>query len=374
MIEEYSALTKEVKFNKIFLLSDLHFGIRGNSLEWLQNQIQFFKEFYIPFLKENVKKDDILFILGDIHDNRQLIDINVLNNTISLIEELSKIIRVYILTGNHDIYKKFDTDINSLVSFKYIKNVFIIEKPTIITNGDSDILVLPWIGDKDAEEKWIKNNKADYIFLHADIYGFKYDNGKEINKGVNFSTVKVKRVFGGHIHKRQESEKLIYIGSPYHTKRSDIGNQKGVYIFDPSKNEYKFFENKISPIFQRVHLDSILDLTIDDVVKIFSNNYTDIIVPDKWIHLFNLTKFIELLSNCNYKKIETINERKQVSSEISDILDDVDIRDIPTLLNLSIKELKQEDKILEKLQELNKKYYEKATKFVEELNYNSINN
>ncbi len=57
----YKLPIKNIEFNRIFLLSDLHFGVRANSLEWLQNQLYFFKKFYIPFLKENVSKGDILF-------------------------------------------------------------------------------------------------------------------------------------------------------------------------------------------------------------------------------------------------------------------------------------------------------------------------
>ncbi|MCK9446225.1 hypothetical protein M0Q50_04970 [bacterium] len=57
----YKLNTDYFNFNKIFLLSDTHLGVRTNSLEWIDNINQFFKNFYIPYLKENKKDGDILF-------------------------------------------------------------------------------------------------------------------------------------------------------------------------------------------------------------------------------------------------------------------------------------------------------------------------
>lgn len=364
-LRSYKVDTQTINYKRIFLISDLHFGVRANSLEWLQNIQNFFKKFYIPHLKANVKEGDILFILGDFFDNRQLLDINVLNVGIDTVIELSEILPVYFITGNHDIYKKYDTDVNSIVAFRFIPNVTIYEKPLIITNGKSKILVMPWVGNKEEEENYIRANKFEYVFAHADIYGFTYDNGRDINSehGIDFASFKgIKKVFSGHIHKRKERDNIIYIGSPYHTKRSDIGNTKGIYLFTPDTNGLEFTQNDFSPVFQRIVLEGVLELTLEDTVKILNNNYTDIIVPDKYIHLFNLTKFIDILKECNYKKIETIGERKKPEEEISNILDGVDIRDILTLMELSIDDLGHQMEVLVRLKLLNKKYYEKAGK------------
>jgi len=276
--------------------------------------------------------------------------------------ELSEILPIHFITGNHDIYKKYDTDVNSIVAFKYIPNVTIYEKPILVTNGKSKILVLPWIGDQELEENYVKDNDLDYVFAHTNIAGFKYDNNRHIHKGARFTDIKgIKKLFSGHIHKRQEFQQFIYIGSPYHTKRSDISNQKGVYVFNPDKNKHVFTPNTFSPTFQRIPLETILELTLKEASKIFHNNYSDIIVPNKYIHLFNLTKFIDLLEDCDYKKIETVGERK-IEDELSDVMDGVDIKDILTLLEMSIDELAHHMKVLVKLKVLNNIYYERASK------------
>jgi len=359
----FNVPTEHIDFKNIFLLSDLHFGVRANSLEWLQNHQKYFKEFYIPYLKKTSKPGDILFILGDWFDNRQLLDIYVMNTSIDVVMELAEILPVHFITGNHDIYKKYDTDVNSIRAFKFIPNVFIYEKPFIATNGNSKILVLPWVGDDKAEESYVKENPHDYVFAHTNISGFKYDNNRHIYKGANFTQIKgIKKLFSGHIHKRQEFQQFIYIGAPYHTKRSDISNQKGVYVFNPDKNEHAFTPNTYSPVFQRIPLDTILELTLSEASRVFHNNYSDIIVPDKWIHLFNLTKFIDLLEDCDYKKIETVGERFKIEEELTDLADGLDIKDILTLLEMSIDDLAHQMEVLVKLKLLNKKYYEQASR------------
>jgi len=355
--------TEKINYNNIFLISDLHFGVRANSLEWLQNHQSFFKDFYIPYLKENYQEGDILFILGDWFDNRQLLDIYVMNTSIDIVMELSLILPVYFLTGNHDIYKKYDTDVNSISAFRYIPNVHIFEKPVVISNEISKILILPWVGDEKLEEEYVKQNDFNYVFAHTNIAGFKYDNGRHIHKGANLTNIKgIKRLFSGHIHKRQEYQQYTYIGSPYSTKRSDIGNSKGVYYFNPKTNRTKFTENAFSPIFQKVRLEDILDLTLDQTVKVFNNNYSDIIVPDKHIHLFNLTKFVDLLENCKYKQIQTVGEMMKLEEELSQVMEGVDIKDILALLEMSIDDLQHQMEVLVRLKVLNKQYYEKASK------------
>ena len=361
--ENYKVHTEKVNFRNIFLLSDLHFGVRANSLEWLQNHTNFFREFYIPYLKENIKDGDILFILGDWFDNRQLLDIYVMNTSIDIVMELAEIIPVYFMTGNHDIYKKYDTDVNSIAAFKYIPNVFIYEKPTVLSNGETNVLILPWVGDKDIEEKYVSENEQDYVFAHTNLAGFRYDNGREIHKGLNIAKISgIKKLISGHIHKRQKHKNFYYIGSPYPTKRSDIGNVKGVYYLDPKKDELEFTKNTYSPLFQRVLLEDILEKTLEQTIKIFENNYSDIIVQDKHVHIFNLPKFIDLLEDCKYKKIETAAERKKLDDELSEVVEGVDIKDILTLLEMSIDDLEHQMEVLVQLKLLNKSYYQKASK------------
>jgi len=358
---DYKVQTIQINYDKIYLLSDLHFGVRSNSIEWLDNQLNYFYNFYIPYLEKTKENNSVLFILGDFFDNRQSLDINVINKSIELINDLAKILPVIFLVGNHDIYKKNDTDINSLIVFKQIHNVIIFEKPIIVTNDRNKILLLPWVGNVKKEELYAKHNKADYIFAHTDLMGFKLDNGLNINNGADLkNAAEAKRVFSGHIHKRQENGDCVYLGSPYSTKRSDIGNKKGFYIFKPNQNTYEFIPNNFSPIFQKVLLETLLELTLEQTSYILENNYTDIIVPNKYINLFNLTNFVSILEGCKYKKLEATGENSKLEDNL-DNLEETNIKDIITLLEFNIDNLELQSEMKENLKVLNRKYYEKAT-------------
>lgn len=350
---------KKIKrdINKIFLLSDLHFGIRGNSFEWLENQLAFFYNFYIPFLKEKVKAGDILLICGDWFDNRQTLDIYIINRCQILISELSKILPIYFIPGNHDNYKKNDTNVISLVVFKNIPNVNIIYSPTILINKEYKYLLLPWVGDNDNEQKYLKN-EYDAIFAHFNIIGMKMDNGMPITNGVDVSNIK-NYIISGHIHKQQSSGKSVYLGSPYHLKRSDINNTKGCYIFDTNDQKLTFTPNNISPIYQRVHINFILNSDIETVKNIFNNNYTDIILTNEYINKFNLSKFIDILNayNCNYKKIEIIVKDQKNDEQLFLNNSIQENKDIKSIIEDSINILDGTNDLKNKLRELNNFYY-----------------
>ena len=349
--------TLNLNINKIFLLSDLHFGVRGNSFEWLENQLNFFYNFYIPFIKKNIESNDILLIIGDWFDNRQSLDIYIINKCQNLVYELAKIIPVYFIAGNHDNYKKNDNNIISLVVFKNINNVFIIEEPTILKNKDKKYLLLPWIGDNDNEQKYIKD-EYNIIFAHFNIIGFKMDNGMIISNGIDAGKIK-NYIISGHIHKRQEDGKKIYLGSPYHLKRSDIDNQKGCYIFDTTNEKLTFTPNNISPIYQRVHIKFILENNIQTIKNIFDNNYTDIITTNEYINKFNLSRFLDILNthNCKYKNIEIIVKDQKNDEQLFLNNNIQENKDIKSIIEDSINILDETNDLKNKLRELNNFYY-----------------
>ena len=81
MIDQ-KTLDQEVK--RVWILGDLHFGVRANSMEWLEIQKDFFENLFIPTLKEHVQPGDVLVQVGDTFDNRQSINIKVLNYAVDL--------------------------------------------------------------------------------------------------------------------------------------------------------------------------------------------------------------------------------------------------------------------------------------------------
>ena len=84
------------------------------------------------------------------------------------------------------------------------------------------------------ENKIITDNKDkfDYLVFHTELTGMTYANNRPIINGLQIDVCDDNcRILSGHIHKRQESKKGLYFGSPYQMDRSDIGDQKGIYIY-----------------------------------------------------------------------------------------------------------------------------------------------
>jgi DNA repair exonuclease SbcCD nuclease subunit len=80
MIED-KILKKPVK--RIWILGDMHLGVRSNSLEWLEIQQEYYDKVFIPILKKNFREGDVLVQVGDVFDNRQSINLKVLHYAVA---------------------------------------------------------------------------------------------------------------------------------------------------------------------------------------------------------------------------------------------------------------------------------------------------
>ena len=100
--------------------------------------------------KNNIKT---VFFLGDWNHNRVSTDNNALNVSHKLMHMLADKAVVYMVVGNHDIYMKNSVDINSLVMFKDIENVKIVDKTMQVKLNGCDCLLVPWLGDLSSFKK-----------------------------------------------------------------------------------------------------------------------------------------------------------------------------------------------------------------------------
>lgn len=299
--------------DKFIFISDIHLGCKNASIEWSDNIVNYFKNFFIPLLKTNLNdgKNIAVVIAGDFFDNRQNIDINIMNIGANIMEEISNICEVFIIIGNHDIYKKSDIDVSSTRIFKYFNNVHVIDDVAEISYvNNSKMIFIPWIGDHKKETEIIsKHSDSNFIIMHTSISGMTMDNGREILDGANPTVFKDGIILSGHIHKRQETKKVIYFGSPYQMRRSDIGNDKGIYILNASSNSLTYVQNTYSPRFLRINLLDILDKSFNDIKSLVYNNYVDIIVKKRWMNDIDVSKLLEIMDQCQVKKIEIILDK-----------------------------------------------------------------
>lgn len=313
---------RNIKSPRAWIISDIHFGARNNNVQWLEIVKSYFYDFFIPQVKPNKKDGDILIMNGDLFDNRQSLNILVLNEVIFLFEKLSELFPngIIVNTGNHDIYRKTSNEISSLIILKYLPNVHVIKQPTEIEVGNNKVMVMAWQYDSNAEKSIVEKTKADYIFVHQDIKGLYYDKKRIIDDGVSITQyAKFKRVYAGHIHYAQSKDNITLTGNPYQLTRSDRGNQKGIYIIDFDKNEETFIENTFSPKFVILYLDKIIEWKIGKLEELIKNNFVDIYVPSKYISKYSVNDLINYLSEMA-RTIEVIPYEEETKT-----YDDVDM-------------------------------------------------
>lgn len=341
----------QIKHDNCIFISDIHFGIRSASEEWQTNISDYFYKWFIPYVESEIKRLEnnvCLIVLGDVFDDRKNLNLAVNDMAIDIFSQLAQLLPVYVLNGNHDLYKRTNQGVTSLKSLKNISNLVLITEPTLISFvSKKTAIAIPYLGDISKESQCLVDNaKCNYAFMHTDIAKMKYDNGQNIIVGVDADAFGG-NIYSGHIHKRQSYKNITYVGAPYQISRGDIGNKKGIYTLDVVADTVKFKENKFSPIFQKILIDNYLEMSTSEKIKVLTNNYTDIIVTDSK-KKYNIQEIYDLAAQTNAKRLmiiyntakDTINiseeELKDISIEdlIEDTIDNLEDTDDATKIRL----------------------------------------
>jgi DNA repair exonuclease SbcCD nuclease subunit len=353
---------KEAK--RVFLISDTHLGVRSNSKEWCDIIEDYFQKFLIPLLKKESQPGDVLVHCGDVFDSRQSLNLYVLNLSISIFEEVSKILPVYMLVGNHDIFMKHTNDINSLKVFRNLKNVRVFEKPEKIQLGKKQAFFLPWVEDHKELQDLIRQNSADLLFCHADVSGFSFNKFTKIESGPELSSFSgYHRVYSGHIHYAQKRGNIRMLGSPYELTRSDSGNTKSVWLYDLEKDEETEYVNSVSPRFLRYKMEWVLEKSLDELQSIFFNNFIDISVSAEMSLHDHFSSLSEKLSG--YRKLShtLIDEAKVTEDEEISSEEEISVQN---LIEKYVESTGHSEGLKEKIAQFSKKVYEEALKEIEE--------
>lgn len=350
-----------------FLIADIHLGVRSGVEEWQENIKNYFTHWFIPMLKRKKNDNSCLFVLGDVFDDRKNINIAVNDLAINIFERLAAIMPVYIINGNHDLYKKTNKGVTSLKSIDLIPNVYVITEPTIITLANKKtIIAIPYLGDYSQETKvLVQNSKCNYAFMHTDITKMKYDNNMSIIAGVDVNKFEGK-IYSGHIHKRQENDNVVYVGSPYQLRRSDIGNQKGIYQLFFNDDTIKFTENNYSPVFQKIFIEDFVKLSKEEQLKLIDNNYNDIIIKSSDLKKYKRGRDVYNIGNESKAKRFTIEIWDNDNAFIDTSTNELSIAElesankIENIIISTINSLNVTDDNKEHLKELSKNYLETA--------------
>jgi len=264
-----------IKNNKIAIFSDLHLGIHSNSSEWHTYAIEWANWFREECRDKGIK--DLIFC-GDWHHNRSEISVNTLQISADILDMFEEF-NLIAITGNHDIYYKHRTDVNSLSIFKNRKNVTILDQYQTLEAFGKKISFCPW----NTSIKTIE--KSDIIFGHFEIETFKMNTFKVCEEGIRVKDLlsKSSLIISGHFHTRHEKKfgagTILYVGNPFQMDFGDSGNCKGYHILDIDTLEYEFFENNVSPCYEKITLNELVEE--GDITPVIKNKITGNIVKLK---------------------------------------------------------------------------------------------
>lgn len=285
------------------VIGDLHFGIKNNSITWLETQLDFFDNQIIPCLKD--KDINRCVILGDLSDIRyslnQQIGIEIKKLFRNLLEGFPNI-DFYIVAGNHDYYSPLEEFENYNVYellfgkefIEYYHNLFIISVEPLLTKDGA--LFLPWYYTENTnhidEILYNYNFKDDVkeIFCHTDL---------SVWPGARIAAFQGCPIYSGHIHYEyiDEFAKLYNLGSACSFNFNDVNMEKYIYILE----EYKIVDkikNITTPSFKRLYNEEIF--TDDDTI--FNNSYVQLCISSNNI---NKAKYVEQIKELKNKYIDS---------------------------------------------------------------------
>jgi len=255
-------------FKKAATFTDIHFGLKSNSLQHNQD-CENFVDWFISQAKE--QGCETCFFLGDYNHHRASINIQTMQFGLRALEKLSaNFDQVFFIPGNHDLYYRDRRDIHSVEWAKHIPNV------TIVNDwfNQGDVVIAPWlVGD---DYKRLEKLGGKYMFGHFELPNFYMnamvqmpDHGEIQERHL----LGFEKVFSGHFHKRQTRGNVWYTGNAFPHNYADAGDDaRGMMVLTWGE-EPQFISWPNQPKFRVYKLSTILE------------NPTGLLLPDSHIRV-----------------------------------------------------------------------------------------
>ena len=241
-------------FKKALLFTDIHFGLKSNSLVHNQD-CEAFVDWAIQVGRE--QSCETGFFLGDWHHHRASLNLQTLNFSLRSLEKLSKAFdRFYFIPGNHDLYYRDRRDIHGAEWARHIPNIIVVND----WFQDEDVVIAPWlVGD---DHKRIPKLRARYVLGHFELPHFKMNAMVEMPDHGELQAEHfdgVGEVFSGHFHLRQQRRNINYIGNAFPHNFADAGDDKrGCTVVQwGEKPTYHAWPGQ--PLYRVTKLSSVID-------------------------------------------------------------------------------------------------------------------
>jgi len=336
---------------RVAIITDQHFGVRGDSVHFLDYYEKFYSETFFPTLIE--EGISTVLILGDTFENRKTVNFNTLHRAKRMFfDVLSKNkIEVYMLVGNHDSYFKNTIEVNSpSLLLKEYSNINVIAEPTTIIIDGVPVCMMPWICPENEAESIaeLQLTESKYCMGHFEIAGFAMHRGMESEEGRNpASFSKFDKVFSGHYHHKSTKGNITYLGNPVQLTWSDHDDTRGFHLFDLDSGELEFVKNPTIMFHKIVYDDTIqgveelsthsMDPYAGKYVKVIVANKSNPILFDQFLsRLYSVTPLdVALVEDgidlTDVLENDTIDEAEDTVTIISKFIDSMVIEGIDSI-------------------------------------------
>jgi DNA repair exonuclease SbcCD ATPase subunit len=211
---------------KLFIwISDVHLSIKNLtvSIQVLRESLELARNRNVP-----------LVISGDLNDGKAIMRSEWVSALINLFDEFVDV-KIYVLTGNHDMDNK-NSNTHSLEFLKPIRNVVIIDKPSVHYVSGHPFFCIPYCINTDAFKDALNQARANGItkvIAHQGVLGASIGDYLVDESSVSpeeFADFDI--VLLGHYHKFQRNLNYIYCGSPFTTNFSEADQIKFIHEVD----------------------------------------------------------------------------------------------------------------------------------------------
>ena len=241
-------------FKKTAVCTDIHFGLKSNSLVHNTDCEQFI-DWFIATAKEQGCETGMF--LGDWHHHRAAINLQTLHFSLGSLQKLSAAFeQFYFIPGNHDLYYRDKRDIHGAEWAQHLPNI------TVVNDWfkQDDVIIAPWlVGD---DHKKLHKMKAKYMFVHFELPHFKMNAMVEMPDHGEIKVESfggIESVFSGHFHLRQQKKNINYIGNCFPHNFADAGDaNRGMMVLEWGKEE-QYFSWPGQPLYRVLKLSQVID-------------------------------------------------------------------------------------------------------------------
>jgi DNA repair exonuclease SbcCD nuclease subunit len=328
---------------KIALITDTHWGARGDSPAFAEYFNRFYYEHFFPYLAANGISR--IFHLGDIVDRRKYINFVTARHLRKFVEHCDVSgIRLDVIIGNHDTSFKNTNEVNSMRElFEHSTyDIHYYSDADVVNVDGTDIAVLPWICSGNYEEsmQFINNTNAQILFGHLELAGFEMYKGAVNDHGFDSKIFdKFDVVCSGHFHHKSTRGNINYLGAPYEMSWSDYNDPRGFHVFDTETRELTYIRNPLT-MFNKVHYHD-QDKTLDEIMAVdfdhYKGSYVKLIVHTK-TNPYWFDMFVDKIEKAGVLDLQVVDDNLNLQLE-----DDGDIvseaEDTLTVLNKVVEQV-----------------------------------